>query len=107
MFLLAVLVAGALLWLLAHAVLPQVFFTRRFYLAGSVSVLAFLLGYFMHVLVPVSYAVFGVFAALLVIDIVFVFAFGKRPAAARHMADRLSNGDKNAVTLVVKNNYPF
>jgi uncharacterized protein (DUF58 family) len=50
---------------------------------------------------------FWLFIALLVIDIVFVFAFGKKPVAGRIMPDRMSNGDKNAVMLSVKNHYPF
>ena len=107
MFLLALILAGTLLWLLAHLVVKPVFFTTRFYQAGALAVLFFLLAYFIPPLLPVSYVVAGLFAALLLIDIVFVFGFGTHPEASRLLAERLSNGDKNAVQLLVKNNYPF
>src|ERR1700712_1576974 len=107
MFLLGILFFGTLLWLIAHLLIKPLFFTRRFYSAGSVTVVVFLTGYFVHILEPVSYAVFGLFVALVIFDLIFIFAFGKRPEATRVTADRFSNGDKNAVTILVKNNYPF
>lgn len=107
MFLFVILVAGTLLWLAAQFLFKPLFFTRRFYIAGAVAAFGFLAGYFIPVLEPLSYVLFWLFIALLVIDILFVFAFGKSPDAHRIMPDRMSNGDKNAVTLSVKNNYPF
>ncbi|MEP6746097.1 MAG: DUF58 domain-containing protein [Bacteroidota bacterium] len=107
MFLLGILLIGTLLWLTAHLLIKPLFFTRRFYVAGSVTVLVFLIGYFVHILEPVSYAVFGLFIALVIFDLIFIFAFGRKPGATRLTADRFSNGDKNAITILVKNNYPF
>src|SRR4051794_1161053 len=98
MFLLVILLAGTLLWLLAQFVVKPLYFSRRFYLAGGVVVAGFLAGYFIPVLEPVSYVFFWLFVALLVIDILFVFAFGKSPEARRTMPDRMSNGDKNPVS---------
>jgi len=107
MFLFVILLVGTLLWLLAQFVLKPLYFSRRFYLAGAIAIMGFLIGYFIPVLEPISYVLFWLFIALLVIDIVFVFAFGKSPVAGRILPDRMSNGDKNAVMLSVKNNYPF
>jgi len=107
MFLLAIIVAGTVLWLLAHLVFKPLFLTRRFYLYGAITVLFFLMSYFINLLVPVSYTLAGLYAALVLVDIIFVFAFGKKPGTTRYIADRLSNGDMNAVSLTVKNNYPF
>jgi uncharacterized protein (DUF58 family) len=107
MFLFLILLAGTVLWLLAQFLLKPLFFSRRFYIAGAITVAGFLMGYFVPVLEPVSYVLFWLFTALLVIDIIFVFAFGKKPEAGRIMPDRMSNGDKNPVTLSVKNHYPF
>jgi uncharacterized protein (DUF58 family) len=107
MFLLGILFIGTLLWLAASYLFKPLFFTRRFYMAGAIAVFGFLMGYFMPVLEPVSYTLFGLFVALLVIDLLFVFAFGRKPSAVRYMPDRMSNGDKNAVSITVKNNYPF
>src|ERR1700712_91118 len=107
MFLFVILLAGTLLWLAAQFLLKPLFFSRRFYIAGAIVVAGFLAGYFMPVLEPLSYVLFWLFIALLAIDMLFVFAFGKSPEAGRIMPDRMSNGDKNAITLAVKNNYPF
>lgn len=107
MFLLVILLVGTLFWLAAQFLLKPFYFSRRFYLAGAVTVAGFLAGYFIPVLAPLSYTLFGLFIALLLVDILFVFAFGKAPVAGRVMSDRMSNGDKNAVMLSVKNNYPF
>src|SRR4051794_35733416 len=103
MFLLVILLAGTLLWLLAQFILKPLYFSRRFYLAGSVAIAGFLAGYFIPVLEPISYVVFWLFTALLLIDIVFVFMFGKKPEAQRIVPDRMSNGDQNPVMLTVKN----
>src|ERR1700712_4972423 len=107
MFLLAILFIGSLLWLLAHAVVKSLFFTKRFYLAGSIVALFFLLGYFISILELVSNVLFGLFMALLLFDIFFVFVAGKKPGAKRLITDRLSNGDINNVSITVKNNNPF
>ncbi|MFT3936139.1 MAG: DUF58 domain-containing protein [Chitinophagaceae bacterium] len=107
MFLLGILFVGAILWLLSHLVLKSFFLTRRFYLLGAVVALFFLMGYFVDILNPVSYVLGGLFAALLLIDIVFIFGLGKAPSAKRYIAERLSNSDKNTVSFTVKNNYPF
>jgi len=96
MFLFVILLVGTLLWLLAQFVLKPLYFSRRFYLAGAIAIMGFLIGYFIPVLEPISYVLFWLFIALLVIDIVFVFAFGKSPVAGRILPDRMSNGDKNA-----------
>jgi uncharacterized protein (DUF58 family) len=107
MFLLAILGIGGLLWVLAHLVLKPLYFTRRFYIAGSVVVLLFLLSYFFNWLNFVAYAATSLFGALLLFDLAFVFVFGKKPVATRYMAERLSNGDINPVSVTVKSNYPF
>ena len=107
MFLFAILVIGTLLWLMAQFLFKPLFFTRRFYAAGAVAVFIFLTGYFIPVIQPVSYAVFWLFIALVIIDLIFIFGTGKAPFVKRLMADRMSNGDKNLVTIDVKNNYPF
>ena len=48
-----------------------------------------------------------VLTALIVIDYLFLFVFGKAPSAKRLTADRFSNGDENKVELQVKNNMLF
>ncbi len=107
MFLLTILLAGTLLWLLSHLLLKTLFFTRRFYLMGAVVTFFFLAGYFNAVVLMISYVLAGLFAALIAADIVFIFLVGKEPSAKRYISERLSNGDINPVSITVKNNYPF
>jgi uncharacterized protein (DUF58 family) len=107
MFLSGILVLGTLLWILAHHTLVPLYFTRRFYLAGIVCVLVFFLAYFFSALVTLSYVLLGLWTALFLIDLLFVFGFSKLPDTHRTVADRLSNGDKNLLSIAVKNNYPF
>ena len=107
MFLLGILFAGGLLWMISHMLLKTLFLTTRFYLFGSVVVLFLLLGYFIAILQPVSYVLAGLYAALIMLDLVFVFGFGKKPGAHRLIAERLSNSDRNPVTITIKNNYSF
>ncbi|MEP7280315.1 MAG: DUF58 domain-containing protein [Bacteroidota bacterium] len=107
MFLLAILMIGTLLWLGARVLLGPLFLTRRFYGSGSIIMLAFLTGYFIPLLLTLAYTLFWLFVVLFIVDLFFIFVTGGKPAATRHIADRLSNGDKNPVSVSVKNNYPF
>jgi uncharacterized protein (DUF58 family) len=107
MFLFGILFGGVVLWLLAHYIVKSLFLNRWFYLGGAVSAILFLLSYFIPVLKPVSQVIFWLFIALVIFDIIFVFAFNRVPSAKRYIADRLSNGDPNPVFILIKNNYPF
>jgi uncharacterized protein (DUF58 family) len=107
MFLLGIFFGGIVLWLFAQFVAKSLFLNKSFYIGGSLIVLLFLLSFFMPVLLPLSQVAFWLFIALLVCDLVFVFAFKRSPGAQRFIADRLSNGDLNPVFLILKNNYPF
>ena len=107
MFFFAIILIGTLLWVIAQLVLKPLFFTRRFYVFGGIAALFFLLTFFIPWLEPVSYVIFWLFVALVLLDIIFIFLPGRSPDATRQLPDRMSNGDMNPVSLTIKNNYPF
>ena len=67
---------GTLLWLAAQFLLSR-FFRRRFYMAGAVTVVLFPGRIFYSRSGNAELYLVRVFIALLLIDIIFVFAFGK------------------------------
>ena len=107
MLLFLLIVAGVALWLIANFWLKVVFVNDRFFWVGGSIVVLFLVSFFYPQFFEPVRIIFLVFLLLLVTDAVFLFAFRGRPAAKRIIAERMSNGDKNPVTLDVKNSYPF
>ena len=73
----------------------------------ALCIVLFVTSFFVPVIFATIQVILFVFILLIIIDYVFLFAFGKSPAAKRIMADRLSNGDENTITIQVKNNMPF
>lgn len=107
MLLLLLIVIGVALWLLANYWLMPLYFNNRFYRAGGVVVLVFITAFFYPLLLPSATVIFFTWLLLMVADAAFLFLSRGKPAVQRIIAERLSNGDKNPVTIVVKNNYPF
>lgn len=83
------------------------YLTNRFYLLMALCIVLFVISFFVPVIFATIQIIFFVFILLVIIDYIFLFAFGKPPAARRIMADRLSNGDENSINIQVKNNMPF
>lgn len=83
------------------------YFTRRFYLLAGFCIVVFVTAFLLPALFTYARILFFVFLALVTADYLFLFGTGKAPAAARLMADRLSNGDENKIEMQVKNNMPF
>src|SRR5687768_1278449 len=107
MLLLLLLLAGSALWLVANYWLKTLFFNNRFFWISGTIVILFLLSFFYPVLFEPVRILLLVFVLLLITDILFLFGFGGKPSARRRIAERMSNGDKNTVSLQVKNSYPF
>jgi uncharacterized protein (DUF58 family) len=101
------ILAGFVLWIFANYWLQSLFFNNRFYWAGGAVVVVFLAAFFFPSLhQPANILAFGYLAALAV-DISFMFLFKGKPVAKRNIAERMSNGDKNPVSLQINNAYPF
>src|SRR5574339_776909 len=98
---------GGVLWLLANFWLKPLYFRNRFYWTGGAIVVLFVASFFYPALLSPVKIFFYAWVILIFSDIIFLFLVGGKPAAKRNIADRLSNGDRNPVTLEIKNNYPF
>ncbi|MBK7434380.1 MAG: DUF58 domain-containing protein [Chitinophagaceae bacterium] len=85
----------------------NLFFTIRFYLAGGLCIIIFVLSFFYRPLAVVSFTLLWIFILLVGIDYLFLFAIGRPPGAKRLLSDRLSNGDENKVELQLRNHQPF
>lgn len=107
MFVLYLILIGGVLWFLAHYWLKAWFFNSRFFwVLGTIAIL-FVTSFFYPVLFEPAKVIFVVFLLLFVTDIMFLFAFRGKPVANRIIAERMSNGDRNPVTLQIRNTYPF
>ncbi|CAN5887576.1 DUF58 domain-containing protein [soil metagenome] len=88
--------------------LGDLFLPRRLYLGAGFCVLLFVGSFFIPAFLAVAQIVLVTFLFLVLVDYVFLFFIGKAPKVKRIISERLSNGDKNQVTLQVLNrmNYP-
>jgi len=107
MLLFLLFIAGIALWLIANLWLKALFFNNRLFWASGLIVVLFITSFFYPELFEPVKVIFLVFLLLLITDAMFLFAFRGKPVAKRIIAERMSNGDKNPVVLLVKNTYPF
>lgn len=96
-----------LLRFLAHRVFWDVYLTNRFFVMMGTCILLYIISFFYTPLLLVPQVLFGCFVLLVVTDYFFLFALNREPVARRIMAERLSNGDDNVISLEVKNTLPF
>jgi len=87
--------------------LKSFFFSKKFFFAIAFIILLFILGYIFSAVFSVGKIVLLVFLFLCIIDFVLIFPAKEGIEADRKMADMLSNGDDNQITLTVRNNYNF
>jgi uncharacterized protein (DUF58 family) len=85
----------------------NLFFSNRFYLAGGVCTLLFVLSYFFPVLLRFSFIIFIVYLGSILLDYCLLFFTARAPLVKRFTAARWSNGDKNDVSIEIKSNYSF
>lgn len=85
----------------------DLFVTQRFYVVMGSCVVAYLFSFFFTVLHGFVNALFLFSCILFLVDYIFLFVGFKPPVAKRTVADRLSNGEKNYVTIVITNQMPF
>lgn len=83
------------------------FFTTRFYVAGGAIAALFFIRHFVTGLGALPFIFLWAFVLLFLIEYILLFIPSKALDATRQVADKLSNGDENKVTLYLKNNYSF
>ncbi|WP_199769334.1 DUF58 domain-containing protein [Flavivirga eckloniae] len=79
----------------------------RFFYAGIGIVVLFALSYFIPLLFNVAQLSILVLILLFFLDLLIVFIGRKKLEATRVLPDKFSNGDKNQITLDIRNNYPI
>ena len=82
-------------------------FSRRWYRLLVVVILLFVLSYGIPFLFVVAQLFLLFLAVVTILDYVVLFARRDPVGMRRELSDRFSNGDPNAVRLVVKNQYPY
>ncbi|MFV0541561.1 MAG: DUF58 domain-containing protein [Aestuariibaculum sp.] len=79
----------------------------RFFYAGIGIIVLFGLSYFIPLLFNVAQISILVLIFFFIIDLLLVFIGTNKIKAQRILPDKLSNGDKNRIQIIIENNYPF
>ncbi|TWI85467.1 uncharacterized protein (DUF58 family) [Lacibacter cauensis] len=101
------LLSGGLLYVLSHFVVKAVYLSNRFYVLLAVTIVLFLLAYFIPEMETTARIAFVLLSVLFAADLFFLFAINRKPVVERIVPERLSNGDANHITITVQNRYPF
>lgn len=87
--------------------IADLFLPTRFYLAAGVVAALFILAFFVPALFLLAKLIWFILIGIILVDIVFLFWIGKAPLVQRQVGERMSNGDVNMVTLVLRNRMRF
>ena len=85
----------------------DLFVTQRFYVVMAACVVAYIFSFFFNGFYAFVNIVFVFFCLLFLVDYIFLFVIFKAPLAERRVADRLSNGEINNVSILITNQMPF
>ncbi|MEO5984314.1 MAG: DUF58 domain-containing protein [Ferruginibacter sp.] len=84
----------------------DLFIAERFYISGGIFILLFVGAFFWPPVFPAIQMLFTFWLLLVITDYLMLFG-SARPTIERVIADRLSNGDDNKVTLKIRSGSPF
>jgi uncharacterized protein (DUF58 family) len=85
----------------------ELYLNQRFYISGALIVVCFVAGHFFSVFYIVAKLLVLLFIAAVCFNMLLLFSIKEPVWARRIMAARLSNGDQNKITILIRNNYPF
>ena len=85
----------------------DLFVTQRFYVVMGACVVAYIFSFFFIGFYAFINIIFLFSGLLFLVDYIFLFVVFKPPVAVRKVADRLSNGEINNVSIVLTNQMPF
>ena len=85
----------------------DLFVTQRFYVVMGACVVAYIFSFFFNGFYALINIVFLFSCLLFLVDYIFLFVVFKAPLAERKVADRLSNGEINNVSILITNQMPF
>jgi uncharacterized protein (DUF58 family) len=80
------------------------FLTKRFYLVFCSIIILYVVSFFVKPMYSLVNAIFFAAILLFIVDVVFLYVLFKSPTISRIIRSRLSNGEKNSVSLQIKNN---
>lgn len=86
--------------------MPLLFSNRFYYLLGAIAAV-FVFSWLLEFSVEIPRILLACFSLLTIVDIAVLFFNKRKITSERFIADRLSNGDKNIVTLKFTSHYPF
>jgi len=87
--------------------IAALYLSSRFYLVMGFCIVLFVTAFFLPQFFSAVKTILLAFAALVLIDYIFLFILSKTPSAKRITTDRFSNGDENKVEMQVRNNMFF
>jgi len=85
----------------------SLFLTNRLFLLIGIIVLVFVLTFIFEAFYFFPKALFFVFVAIVLTDLILLYRTQRGISGDRSMADRLSNGDENEIVIHLRNYYPF
>lgn len=83
----------------------SLYLQQRFFIALGVLVVLFVFAFFFNRLIDYLKIGFFVIIVLLIVDILILYGSKNTIKARRNLPDKLSNGDKNLIELLVTNSY--
>ncbi|WP_190808302.1 DUF58 domain-containing protein [Flagellimonas sp. S3867] len=88
-------------------IFKQTYFKKRFFVALTAIIVAFLLSYTFSNIYGAVKVIFFVFILFTIVDFLLLFASKGGLAGRRILPDKLSNGDENPIQLEISNTYLF
>ena len=86
----------------------SLYITNKFYAVALSLAAVFIVGYFYHPVFAAAKAIMILIGVLFLTDLLMLYRLGgKTLTANRILPDRFSNGDKNKVSLELRNHFPF
>jgi uncharacterized protein (DUF58 family) len=87
--------------------LKSLYFTKTFWVVWTALIAGFVIAYIFPWLLPVLNVLLAIVILLVTADVFVLYKTRSGLFARRNVADRLSNGDENPVTIYLENRYSF
>lgn len=88
-------------------VITSLFLTNRYFYGLGVIATLFVVGFIVPLFFTVAQVLLLMLAILTLVEIIILYRTSKGITLERELPERLSNGDKNKITLALKNEYNF
>ena len=85
----------------------DLFFTPRFYMMMGACTVFYIISFFIPSFYSLPEILLKCTLLLVGIDYFFLFMNSKSPIAERQVTERLSNGDENTISVIIKNQFSF